>query len=348
VNIIPVIRDLLLRNQKAVIPGLGSFVIAQRPAQLNKVTRVLTPPSPTIRFDKNQQADDSLLLGYLNQKLKQKKEVALGAIEKFAIDINKRLKEEEKVNLEGLGTLSSTKSGDIAFTPEEELLKRISLFELPNLNIPAPVEKVRPEPPPPPPIVKRDIPVPIKRKKRWWIPAAVILFLLGIFLAAVYFTGNFDTLMADIHSYVTGEKNPNDEKLIFGTPARTEKEITTDTLTDDISRQLDEKHDRSNALSYVESKVKPEEKNVPPQVNKPAVFVSSGGYHIIAGAFHEAGNAEKQKSALEKKGFSPMILPKHGDYYMVSLGSFANREQANAALKDLSSKLEKELWVLKK
>jgi len=365
VNIIPVIRDLLLRNQKAVIPGFGSFFIAQRPAQLNKTTRVLTPPSTTVRFDRNQQTDDSLLSGYLIQKLKQKKEVALEAIEKFAVDTNKRLEDEEKVNLEGLGTFSRQKSGEITFTPEEELLKRISLFELPSLNIPAPVEIVLPVPPPRPPSppppppppripspqpphIKREIP--LKRKTRWWIPAAIILFLVGFFLAAVYFTGNFDTLVGDIRSSITGEKNPNDETLVFGVPADSEDEKTSpDTLTDEISRQLEEQHDRSKALSYVEPKVKSEERQARQQVNTPTVSVSSvGPYHIIAGAFHEPGNAEKQKTSLEKKGFSPMILPKKGKYYMVSLGSFHTPEQANAALNDLSSKLENELWVLKR
>ena len=186
----------------------------QRPAQLNKVTRVLTPPSRVIRFDSRQQEDDGQLSGYLVQKLKQSRTDATEAISRFVEDTAADLKDKGSVVLEGLGTLSREGAGDIAFSPDAGLSQRITLFELPKLNIPAPhpipepVPKPVPVTPAPhiPPVAKvtRQLPAPSSRnKRRWWIPAAILLVLAGL-AGAVYYTGNYKSLIHDVKTIISG------------------------------------------------------------------------------------------------------------------------------------------------
>lgn len=342
-NLIPVIRDLLLRNQKAIIPGLGSLVIIQRPAQINKVTREIAPPRMIIRFEKDTQADDGSLLGYLVRKLKIDTQHAENTILEFVRNGEETLKTDHKLVMDGLGTLTEQKSGDISFEPDAELLKRISLFELPKINIhteePA-KHAVIPAPVSTPAYYKES------RKRRWWIPVGILALLMTL-LAPIYITGNLDTLLSDITGFFTGEKkNPEKEKLVFGNSVQSED----DTATRQISRKLDEQVDRDKALAYEQAEntqAQPETGSIEVPVNQ-TVPVTGKPYQVISGAFLVPNNAEKHKAQLEKKGFSPVILPKKGDYYMVTLGSFDNMAEATAAMKQMQTKLDNELWVLKR
>jgi len=334
VNIIPVIRDLLLRNQKAVIPGFGSFIVVQRPAQLNKVTQVLTPPAMVIRFDRNQQTDDGRLSDYLVQKLKQEPKVAEEAIKNFVLKTEAQLTNSGSTELEGLGAIKKQKSGEISFVPADELLKRISLFELPNISIPGiPVDKAVPSA-----VVSRDIPV-VRRRSTWWIPVSLLLIAISL-LAIVKITGNLDELISDVKALVGIEKETVTEKIVFGNSTEEGgNAASNDTLRAQISRELDEQVAREKALAY--------EEPGPAPTKSPTIGISKH-FHIIAGAFREPENAEKQKTALLQQGYSSSILSRQRNYYMVSLGSFDTHEQATAAMKQLSTRIDLELWVLKR
>jgi len=364
VNIIPVIRDLLLRNQKAVIPGLGAFVMAQRPAQLNKVTRVLTPPSVTVRFDSRQHADDGQLTGYLTRKLSLDKDLARQAVDDLKKNIEEKLLENESFILEGLGKLEKKKTGETSFTPEDELLKRISLFEMPKIEIPqAPSRKVEPVPvvttqvpvvTTPIPVPERQVPVenfPVRRSSRRWVIPVVLLGLLLGMLASIYITGNMGLLISDIKSSFGAGKEDTTEQLVFGNDAGNQQE-QTDTSDSQVSRELDEQVDREKALAYDETEQKasgtetirqePVAENV-----TPAGLTYAKLYHIIAGSFTVLENAEKQRASMQSKGLNAEILPKKGNYYMVSLGSFDTREQASAARQQMEVKVPGELWIMR-
>ncbi|RPI46931.1 MAG: SPOR domain-containing protein [Bacteroidetes bacterium] len=83
---------------------------------------------------------------------------------------------------------------------------------------------------------------------------------------------------------------------------------------------------------------------------KPAgvpLSAAAGQYHIISGSFTVPGNAEKQVSQLRNKGLNPELLPKRGKYTMVSLGSYAAKNEAVSAMNQLRARLEQDLWVMK-
>jgi cell division septation protein DedD len=325
------------------VPGLGTFAIIQRPAQINKVTRVITPPKMIIRFDHDPQADDGSLLGYLVRKLKQDTTDAEKAIAEFSAGIRDDIQKNGVSVLEGIGKLSRQSAGAVSFEPDEDLVKRISLFELPKINIPAPPPEKTAAPVAPAVIHK-----PVKRT-RWWIPAIILLFVLIIgFLAPIYFTGNMDTLLGDLKGLITGvKKQPEKEKLVFGNPVHENSD------TSQVSRELDEQVDRENALSIEqkENKAKPQPKQESPAVTAPVTSTvpeTGKPYHIISGAFKVPENAEKHMAVLRQSGISAIILPKKGEYYMVSLGSYGSPVEAASAMKQFQEKVKNELWVMKK
>lgn len=345
-NLSPVICDLLLHNQKVTIPGFGTFIIIQRPAQLNRVTRVLTPPSKVVRFDMNQQNDDGLISGYLINKLKQDKESAVKAVEDFAGNLRSSLTNAGVVAIDGLGTLTRLKSGDIEFSADEELTRRISLFDLPKISIPAPpaAEKVVPVAASVPPVTVSSS----GRRWLWWIPASIVLVLL-ILAGIIYATGNAGQLISDVKGLFGKPETQETERIVFGSRTDADTSAQYDTLKEEISKQLDEQVDRDMALVYREEQVKEPVVEPPlPAVSKEEKPLFNKSFHIIAGAFQVPNNAERLKNSLIQQGLKAEVLPKWGEYYLVSLGSYSTYDAAMAEKESLNERLDKELWVLKR
>lgn len=86
--------------------------------------------------------------------------------------------------------------------------------------------------------------------------------------------------------------------------------------------------------------IKEEVKEEPaPKVEKkepmPVPTNSATGYHIIAGSFGNPANAERFAAKLRDQGASATLIQENG-LYKVSLGSYASRDEAKAALSNLN------------
>lgn len=355
VNIIPHIRALLLRNQQVVIPGFGSFAMHQQPAKLNNLTGELSPPQQEIKFNRNQQDDDGVLADYLVKRSKISRASALETISRFAEESKKELDEKGMLLLEGLGKLILDRSGSFSFSLDEVLLQREKFAELPHLKVPARPQVVTPpilapvtQAPPVsttwPPFVQVT-----RRRRRWWIPAAILVVLVGLGTAG-YLTGFLDTWLKDFRDKESGTQVAgNGDKLVFGKRADT---VEADTLREQISQELDERTSRQKALAYdnVEEQPQPavqQKVETPARVTAPPVTVFAKPYHIIGGAFLIEGNAVRLKESLEKKGATVQQFA-HGNYHMLSLGSFDTRDEAKAAINRFREQFDQEFWVMRK
>jgi len=342
VNLSPIIRELLLHNEKLVIPGFGALITLNHPAAINKATNILVPPSKEILFDARQKYDDGQLAAIIMKRFKLSETEAMEAISNFVHSLEEQINTQGTALIEGIGNLNKGQSGNLAFQPHADFLNLTGVFGLTKFEIPVPASSNPPE-------VRERIPEPSNieekgERRKWWIPAAILLVLTGLF-SLVYFTGLFNRFVTAENRNKNGLKvSENPDRIVFGGRTPAEK----DTMQEMISKQLDESTTRGRALSYEKSQNKPAEITTPeivPQVKESAI--KRGTYHIIAGAFLVPNNAERQKIKLEKNGFFPILLPPKGDYIMVSLGSYESREQAIAAMKLLREKTKIELWVMK-
>ena len=72
-------------------------------------------------------------------------------------------------------------------------------------------------------------------------------------------------------------------------------------------------------------------------------------YHIVANAFKNEANAEKEVQNLRAKGFSAKRLEKNRfGLYPVLYGSFPNYEEAHKAMSKIHKTHNKEAWILVK
>ena len=326
----------MFRHERIVIPGFGTFLIKNKPAEISKATLKLTPPSKTIVFDGNLRSGDPLLVLSVRKKLGLSETAAGEAIMKFVHNLEEQLRTEEKAVIEGLGYVNKAKSGGYTFKPLPDAEKLTGGFALPEIEIPESRPLVKPSP-----LV--TAPIKTNRRRRWMIPAAIAL-LLVILLAAGYFTGILDTL-GKKNSAATVAVNA-DERLVFGT-----REPAEDTLQQRVDRELEKRTAPENALQYEEPPKAVPETVTPPDVETAAAVkvpsAQSGQFHIISGSFTLQENAERHLSNLVKKGLKPVLLPPRGKYNMVSLGSYQTQAQAAEALKTMREDLGLELWVMK-
>jgi hypothetical protein len=353
VNLSPIIREFLLTNEKLVIPGFGALINIYHPAELNKTTNTLEPPSKEIRFDARQKYDDRQLAEIIINKLDMDETRAIEIINNFVHTLEEQINNEGSALIEDVGSFSKEPSGYLTFQPQDEFINLTGTFGLTQFNLPAPAsfnatkETIR--------MPESQSPEVKPKKRKWWIPAAVLLLLIGIF-SLIYFTGLFKGFVTEENEGKSNiEVKESHDRIVFGSRASPEK----DTLQEMVRRKLEEHTSREKALSYRESENKSVENKLAeskPAESKPVEVIPpaqesapliGGPYHIIAGSFRVPANAERQKLKLERSGFTPVILPPKNNFVMVSLGSYKSRGQAVAALKSLREKTNMELWVMK-
>jgi nucleoid DNA-binding protein len=341
VNISPLIRELLLQHEKVVIPGFGTFAISQRPAEINRNTGIIQPPSREILFDEKKHIGDGKLEDYVTKKQLLSREEATKAISLFVKSTQEQLRLSGNATIEGIGYLGRDKTGRYSFKATKELLGKVNIFDLPKLEIPV-TQTTKPRTITPKPYVPPAV-IPTEDRRKWWIPVALVVLLLGL-SAIFYFTGLYKNFTSRKPvALVLSDDTGQDARLVFGNRNSSE----TDSMKDQIGRELDKRTAREEALLYEDSQREPpdtkEETITKPA--QPAVLPAPKPYHIIAGAFQVKSNAERQIVSLESKGFSPVLLPKQGNFYMVSLGSYDTKIQAVTALNQLKLKLDQEFWV---
>lgn len=368
VNLASDIKELILLNEGVILPGLGGFYTAYHPAEIQKESNVFQPPSMKIIFDSQMITDNGLLVSHIAQKNKFSEEEARLKVNEYIKELKNELRENGIAFIDDIGTLSNSPEGELTFNAVTDKNFYIQSFGLPPVEIPHSMrsQEVKPRTIPTPvvPVVTRE-----KRK----VPFAVLIALLVIVAAgAVYFTGVFDSFFKPLFQKkepVSMDSLSNMDKIVFGQPVPADE----DTLDREVNRQLTEKTSKEKALYYQESEktgegqTKIQSRETTPAVAAPQVTVpanpapavvaqkdpsppvtQTGNYYIVAGSFLKSTNANRQKTELEKKGFSPRIIRKNDDFYYVTLLSFDSRETAKAEMSKLARGLDLPLWVMKK
>lgn len=99
------IAELLLSRDTVIVPGLGGFVASYKPAAIDHVQGVLSPPSQSVRFNENLVVDDGALVEALSQKYHISATQASEALRAFVEKARESLQRREIVELAGLGRL---------------------------------------------------------------------------------------------------------------------------------------------------------------------------------------------------------------------------------------------------
>ena len=229
------VKELILDNDRVVLPGLGCFVAEMVPATFSDKGYTINPPYRRLYFRSKPDMDDCLVNFYASTN-NLDKNVAARILGDFISELKTIIHTRKLVVLPGLGRLRATKENNIFFIADEDLdiypagfgLEPISLKthnvgeqEVADavvglksiLDEPAPEPEVIPEPEiatEPEIVIELDttpepLPVqePVKKSspsKKWLIAMIVLVATILVLLAAYVILarvspGMFDTLL---------------------------------------------------------------------------------------------------------------------------------------------------------
>ena len=114
------IKELILDNDKVVLPGLGAFVAEMVPAAFSDKGYTINPPYRRLYFRSKPDEGDLLVKFYASSN-NVDYSVAEKAIKDFISELKAILYVKKTIVFPGLGRMRATKENDIFFVADEEL-----------------------------------------------------------------------------------------------------------------------------------------------------------------------------------------------------------------------------------
>lgn len=141
VNLGPYLHELLLEHETVIVPGFGAFISNYKPAEINRETNKITPPSKEITFHQKIRNNDGLLVGRVAEGEAVSHFDALKLIEKERENIIYQLDKGEEVFFENTGILFRNEKNEIDFEPQTEENLLLDSFGLEPLSLEPEQEK---------------------------------------------------------------------------------------------------------------------------------------------------------------------------------------------------------------
>ena len=184
------IQKFLALHHHVALPGIGSFTVEKKPANLDFTNRHISASKNIIVFSNGDQQPEIFFYDFLSAELKIHAAEATHAFADFTGRLKDELNTDKPVYFKGVGTLSKQTENVISFEPEAmpEYFPGLAVERVIRKNVTHAVkvgedEKTSDE-------MHAILAQPQTRKKeRWWI-AAVILGAIGLAAIALYYTLN--------------------------------------------------------------------------------------------------------------------------------------------------------------
>ena len=114
------VKELILENDRVVLPGLGCFVAEMVPATFSDKGYTINPPYRRLSFRARPDMGDELIDFYVKANGLDR-EVACRILGEFIRELRQIIFSKKVVVLPGLGRLRATKENNLFFIPDEDL-----------------------------------------------------------------------------------------------------------------------------------------------------------------------------------------------------------------------------------
>jgi hypothetical protein len=346
------ITELLYHHECVIVPGLGGFIKAYKPAKIIHATHEFFPPSATIAFNAGLSANDGILADRLATSTGCSYREALAEIRLWVETCLDSIKKGEKIEFVGIGDLFQNTSGKLEFIPSAQFNFNLDSFGLPVFYSKA--------------VDNESIIVPQVQtakhfnrnaKIRHLIPetlkwAAVLAPFLGFVL---WSSLNGNVIDNYVHNY-TGIYS-----WARSTPGKTvpfkniRPSIKAETVPQQVIKSPASALTEANIafepgmISYAEldkNKIK-----VGGTSTTSATEVVSGNqnFFVIGGAFRDHNNALKLISILQQQGYSAQVIDTTpSGLFVVSMSGFSTYNEATVHLKEIKNSGYPGAWILNK
>ncbi len=113
----------LILHKQLNIPGIGTFLLERKPADIDFVNKMANPPAYTIALHHGNATPSKNVFSWLSSALDISETDASARFNDFALDLRDKVLAGEKLQWNGIGTLSKGLAGEIRFEASLKELK---------------------------------------------------------------------------------------------------------------------------------------------------------------------------------------------------------------------------------
>jgi hypothetical protein len=111
------LQQYLLLYKQLNVPGIGTFHMERMPASFDVASKLINPPSYSITLHHSNATPSQKIFGWLSEALLVPEQDAISRFNDFAFEIRNRIMAGEKLEWDGIGTLTKGMAGEIRFEP---------------------------------------------------------------------------------------------------------------------------------------------------------------------------------------------------------------------------------------
>ncbi len=116
------LNSYLVQHKSLSIPGLGTIYVERKPAQTDFVNRQIIPASYHYRFDRYFDAPDKDFFTYLAAQKEIADYEAIRWYNEWAYELRNKIRTQQEVKWDNVGTLRTDVSGEIVFEAQPNLV----------------------------------------------------------------------------------------------------------------------------------------------------------------------------------------------------------------------------------
>lgn len=178
----------LILHKQLNIPGVGTFQLERKPADIDFVNKMVNPPAYSIALHHGNSAPSRNVFTWLSSQLNISETDASARFNDFALDLKDKVLAGEKLNWNGVGVLSRGMAGEIRFEAAMKDLKAgtpVPAIKVVRENAEHSIlvgeqEKTSSE--------MAEMLLPSSKTNTHWWGLAVIALLLAVIFIAIYFS----------------------------------------------------------------------------------------------------------------------------------------------------------------
>lgn len=344
-----IIKEILLENDKVVVPNIGEFAIIYKSAQTESNGRII-PPSKQIVFDNTKITDlSNSLFNFIKKETGGSDAETNKLIEDFVKATEAKLKLNQEVVFDEIGNLYATNTGEYRLKntfPDSILIAGLGMTDITppkqlekNTKVQKDTKTTK--------TTKTKTKKSNKTLKRMLIalPIIILLVLAVIFYKDIWSFSN--KFIAD-----NFQKNKN-ENVDTNNTNITKNVDTTEKITPDVdtTTEVVPPIDTTKTDNNIENTEKTDDEIIEDSkidnVQPDNLGTEYKPYYLIVGSFNRQRNAERKVEKMKNAGYTAEILKNREGFFRVAIGGY---DKANQAVSDYDSFLAKypneDIWLL--
>lgn len=301
------ISALLYRYQCVTVPGFGAFITETVSARYNETSNTFAPPKKTILFNSLLQQNDGLLANHIALEEQISFNEAVVLIQDQISLWKANLNSKEIVYLKNIGELSLNSEQKIQFEPVGSTNYLTSSFGLTAVMATA---LTREQQPTEVKVIELSTATKNKHRLQWMRYAAAVVAAVGLY--------------SSVSTYQEYE-------------VYQQKKLAVEK---DVQNQIEQKLQQATFVIEAPKVIKEKIAEVTQQQ-------STKSFHIVAGAFKTEAKAQILTDELKAKGYANAKYLSKSKHNMrqVVYNSYATQEQAQADLRQIHEKVNKDAWI---